>query len=167
VQPPDGFDLNPKEMGKADGRHASVGESRHPLNSDHAHPNPALGQNQLNTGLLFPLESLGPVIEDVTDGDFTQPLLFVELGKLTEETFLVPVGLSVSLFLVDSPASVGWFGRSDLGTTPAAAALRTLRNPLYAGAFCFGRWRRWKDSQSIEHRAWFIGHLASEPLGFC
>jgi DNA invertase Pin-like site-specific DNA recombinase len=33
------------------------------------------------------------------------------------------------------------------------AALRTLRNPLYAGAFCFGRWRRWKDAQGNEHRA--------------
>jgi DNA invertase Pin-like site-specific DNA recombinase len=32
-------------------------------------------------------------------------------------------------------------------------ALRTLRNPLYAGAFCFGRWRSWKDAQGNYHRA--------------
>jgi len=32
-------------------------------------------------------------------------------------------------------------------------ALRTLRNPLYAGAFCFGRWRTWKDAQGHHHRA--------------
>jgi len=32
-------------------------------------------------------------------------------------------------------------------------ALRTLRNPLYAGAFCFGRWRSWKDAQGNHHRA--------------
>ena len=32
-------------------------------------------------------------------------------------------------------------------------ALRTLRNPLYAGAFCFGRWRSWKDAQGVRHVA--------------
>jgi hypothetical protein len=31
--------------------------------------------------------------------------------------------------------------------------LRTLRNPLYAGAFCFGRWRTWKDARGHLHRA--------------
>ena len=33
------------------------------------------------------------------------------------------------------------------------AALRTLRNPLYAGAFCFGRWHSWKDAQGNHHHA--------------
>jgi DNA invertase Pin-like site-specific DNA recombinase len=32
-------------------------------------------------------------------------------------------------------------------------ALRTLRNPLYAGAFCFGRWRTWKDAKGLRHVA--------------
>ncbi len=32
-------------------------------------------------------------------------------------------------------------------------ALRTLRNPLYAGAFCFGRWRTWKDAKGNRHIA--------------
>jgi DNA invertase Pin-like site-specific DNA recombinase len=32
-------------------------------------------------------------------------------------------------------------------------ALRTLRNPLYAGAFCFGRCRSWKDAQGRRHVA--------------
>ena len=30
-------------------------------------------------------------------------------------------------------------------------ALQTLRNPLYAGAFCFGRCRTWKDAQGARH----------------
>jgi DNA invertase Pin-like site-specific DNA recombinase len=41
-------------------------------------------------------------------------------------------------------------------------ALRTLRNPRYAGAFCYGRWRRWKDPQgkhhvmTIPHEQWSV-----------
>ncbi|MGP8235172.1 MAG: recombinase family protein [Limisphaerales bacterium] len=32
-------------------------------------------------------------------------------------------------------------------------AMKTLRNPLYAGAFCYGRWRTWKDGHGRLHRA--------------
>jgi DNA invertase Pin-like site-specific DNA recombinase len=37
-------------------------------------------------------------------------------------------------------------------------ALRTLLNPRYAGAFCYGRWRRRKDAQS----KWQLKHLPQE-----
>lgn len=46
-------------------------------------------------------------------------------------------------------------GRGEVvwGPLRHGAALRTLRNPLYAGAFCFGRWRTWKDVKGHRHIA--------------
>lgn len=46
-------------------------------------------------------------------------------------------------------------GRGEVvwGPLKHCAVLRTLRNPLYAGAFCFGRWRTWKDAKGRRHIA--------------
>ena len=48
----------------------------------------------------------------------------------------------------------GQAGSGDLGWQELThrVALETLHNPRYAGAFCFGRTRRWKDSQGTWHR---------------
>ena len=46
-------------------------------------------------------------------------------------------------------------GRGEVvwGQLRHGTALRTLRNPVYAGAFCFGRWRTWKDAKGRRHVA--------------